>query len=126
RHGVMAGESLEEAAAAFEHAVATADHRWLRDHPAIVTWPGGRFASGALAPDHPLIGRVRSATGHRAGVVGAPYGSDLRLYAAAGVPTVQYGPGAIEQAHSVDESVAIEVVVACAEAYVRLIELSCG
>ena len=52
-----------------------------------------------------------------ADVSGAPYGSDLRQYAAAGIPTLQYGPGDVSQAHSVDESVSIDEVVRCAEVY---------
>jgi acetylornithine deacetylase len=46
---------------------------------------------------------------------GAPYGSDLRLYAAAGVPTLQYGPGDVRLAHGPHESVPVAEVVAAAE-----------
>ena len=68
---------------------------------------------------------VLAAVGTDAPVVGAPYGSDLRLYQGAGVPTVQYGPGTIRHAHAVDEQVPVEEVVACAEAYLRLIIARC-
>ena len=39
-----------------------------------------------------------------------PYGSDLRLYVGAGIPTLHYGPGSPRQAHAPDESVPIEEV----------------
>ena len=42
---------------------------------------------------------------------GAPYGSDLRLYAGAGIPTLHYGPGSPREAHGPDESVPIEELV---------------
>jgi acetylornithine deacetylase len=50
------------------------------------------------------------------GVAAAPYGSDLRLYAAAGIPTLQYGPGDVRLAHSTRESVALDEVVTVARA----------
>jgi acetylornithine deacetylase len=40
-------------------------------------------------------------------VAGAPYGSDLRLLAAAGIPTLHIGPGDVRLAHAVDERVAV-------------------
>nr|MBA2702084.1 M20/M25/M40 family metallo-hydrolase [Chloroflexota bacterium] len=58
-------------------------------------------------------------------LIGAPYGSDLRQYAALGIPTVQYGPGGIANAHAVDECVSIDQVVACAQAYAELILARC-
>ena len=59
-------------------------------------------------------------------VEGAPYGSDLRHYAAHGIPTVQFGPGELAQAHAVDESVRLADVVACARAYAVLALRRCG
>ena len=46
----------------------------------------------------------------------APYGSDLRLYAAAGIPTLQYGPGDVRLAHTTQESVPLDEVVRVARA----------
>ncbi len=125
RHGVKPGETLAEAAAEFEAAVARADHPYLRENPATVTWPGGRFAAGALPHGDPFLDQVRAAVGGEPAVTGAPYGSDLRLYQGAGIATVQYGPGEIEHAHAVDEQVRIDDVVAAAEAYARLILTRC-
>lgn len=130
RFGTMPGESFEEAAAAFEAAVRSATDPWLDEHPVEITWPGGRFAAGALPDDHPfgveVADAVQSTGARRPGLIGAPYGSDLRQYAAAGIPTVQLGPGTIRNAHAVDEHVEIDEVVRAAEAYAALLLTRCG
>jgi acetylornithine deacetylase len=131
RYGVMPGESFAEAQAVFEQAIAAAaaDDPWLADNSPIVTWPGGRFAAGRLPADHPfgaeVVAAVTAAGQPPPILVGAPYGSDLRQYAGAGIPTVQYGPGDIADAHAVDEYVHIEDVVVCARAYAELILARC-
>ena len=61
---------------------------------------------------HPLLGEVQAAL--RDSELPAPepigmvYGSDLRLYNGAGVPTLHYGPGDPAYAHGPDERVAID------------------
>ena len=131
RYGIMPGETFADATAAFEKAVAraAASDPWLAENPPVVTWPGGRFAAGCLPPGDPFGAQVTSAV-VAAGepspeLIGAPYGSDLRHYAAAGVPTVQYGPGDIADAHAIEESVRIDEVVTCARAYAELIVARC-
>ena len=122
RLGVALGESTRAAAADFERAVAevAATDPWLGEHPPRVSWPGGRFASGRLPAGHPLADEVADAAEAvgvaRPAVGAAPYGSDLRLYAAAGVPTLQFGPGDVRLAHSTRESVPLDEVVAVARA----------
>ena len=59
-------------------------------------------------------------------VHGAPYGSDLRHYAAAGVSTLQYGPGEVRFAHAVDEQVEVAEIVRCARVYALLALRRCG
>ena len=126
RYGVRPGETVEDARKAFEYAVseATEQDPWLREHPVRITWPGGVFASGRLPEGHRLLGEVAQTVAEVRGsapeVTGAPYGSDLRQYAASGVPTLQYGPGRVEQAHAVDESVELADVLACARVYAVL------
>ena len=143
RYGVLPGESLDEARAAFEDVVAAVGHQdaWLAEHPVRVSWPGGAFAPGSLPEGDPLLGQVleaAAAAGAAGGdgggdgasgrprVEGAPYGSDLRHYAGHGIPTLQYGPGLLADAHAVDEGVAVEELVACARAYVLLVLRRCG
>jgi acetylornithine deacetylase len=102
----------------------------LADHPARVSWPGGTFASGRLPHGHGLVEDVNRAaadvTGQRPDTRGAPYGSDLRLYAAAGVPTVQLGPGSVASAHTTDESVRLSEIVSFARTYAVLALRLCG
>jgi acetylornithine deacetylase len=112
RLGVRLGEDPADARRCLEEAVAAAgaSDPWLREHAATVSWPGGQFASGRLPAGDPLRDLVAGAhaavnrTG-RPRERGAPYGSDLRLYGAAGIPTLQYGPGDVRLAHSPREMV---------------------
>ena len=132
RYGVMSGEPLAAARSALEAAVAAAAQadQWLCDHPVAVTWPGGAFASGSLPVGHRLLDDVSAAvldvTGRRPDVHGAPYGSDLRQYAAAGIPCLQYGPGDVRFAHATDEHVRITDVLGCARVYALLALRACG
>ncbi|MEV4641298.1 ArgE/DapE family deacylase [Actinoplanes sp. NPDC049548] len=119
RLGVRLGEDPALARADLEQCVAEAcaDDPWLRAHPATVTWPGGQFASGRLPAGHPLAALVGAAHADATGSArplerGAPYGSDLRLYAGAGIPTLQYGPGDVRHAHGPQEQVRFSDVIA--------------
>ncbi len=131
RYGVRIDETVSEAMTAFTDAVSGAceSDPWLRDHPVQVTWPGGRFAPGRLAPGHPLLDlvsdEVEERTGRRPRALGGPYGSDLRHYIAAGIPTVQYGPGDAQDAHASDEHVAVAELVTCARVYAGMILRAC-
>ncbi|MEU0200225.1 MULTISPECIES: ArgE/DapE family deacylase [unclassified Streptomyces] len=125
RLGVRLDEDPAEARHALEECVAeaAAADPWLRAHPPAVTWPGGRFAPGRLPDGHPLPGLLRGAWSDTAGGPalrerGATYGSDLRLYAGAGIPTLQFGPGDIQVAHSAAERVSLREVVAVTRALV--------
>jgi acetylornithine deacetylase len=126
RYGVRIGESVEHARADLEAAVAAAcaNDPWLSGHPAQVTWAGGVFTPGSLAEDHPLLDEVQAACADAAEwkvePTGAPYGSDLRLYTGAAIPTLQLGPGEVAAAHSADESVPLADLIDCARAYAVL------
>ena len=50
---------------------------------------------------------------------GVPYGTNAPCYAAAGIPTVVFGPGSIEQAHTADEWVAVDQLQAATEILYR-------
>ncbi|WP_371779601.1 ArgE/DapE family deacylase [Streptosporangium subroseum] len=109
RLGVRLDEDPAQARLALETAIAELDHPWLREHPPVVTWPGGQFASGRLPTGHALLGQVATAvaevTGSHPAEAAAPYGSDLRLYAAGGIPALHYGPGDVRFAHAPREQV---------------------
>jgi acetylornithine deacetylase len=134
RLGVRLDEDPATARASLEHMVAqvaSADP-WLRDHPPTLTWTGGQFASGRYAgdADHRLLETVRWAhadvtVGPPPRERGAPYGSDLRLYADAGIPTLHYGPGDVRLAHGPDESVPIAELVTVTEALVLTLLRTC-
>lgn len=132
RYGVRIGEDPAAARAEFEQVVAGlgATDPWLREHPVVVTWPGGQFASGSVDDGHPLIGDVAEAVATVRGagpqLVAAPYGSDQRHYTAAGVPTVLYGPGALTDAHAPDEKVSLADTVAVARTLAVLVARRCG
>jgi acetylornithine deacetylase len=127
RFGVLLDEPVAVAKAAFEDAVSTAcaDDPWLREHPVTVEWWGGQFASGRCVDDG-FVTRVARADGRSPASGGAPYGSDLRLMSAAGVPTLQYGPGEARYAHAPDERVPLEQVHRCTETLVRLAQDWCS
>lgn len=133
RLGVRLGEEPAVARAALEDAVADACARdpWLRDHPVVVTWPGGQFASGRIDPAHPLVAEVAGAIGVVEGrgvaLAAAPYGSDLRLYAGlGGIPTLHYGPGDVRLAHGPREQVDVAELLAAARTLAVLAARRCG
>jgi acetylornithine deacetylase len=134
RLGVQLGEDPAKARAALEralHEAADADP-WLRDHPPVITWPGGQFASGRLAEGDPLIDEVRGAVatvegGRTPDLRAAPYGSDLRLYSGlGGIPTLHYGPGDVRFAHAPREQVNLRELEAVTRALALLVARRCG
>jgi acetylornithine deacetylase len=132
RYGVRLGETVPAARAAFEERLAEicAGHAWLADHPVRLTWTGGAYASGELAAGHALLPTVRAAVADAGGGVppeqAIAAGSDLRLYAAAGVPTLHYGPGDLLLAHGPREKVPVADVVTAARAFALLTLRTCG
>jgi acetylornithine deacetylase len=133
RLGLRIDEDPAAARAELEYwvgVVAEADP-YLRDHPPVVTWSGGQFAGGKLPQGHGLRDVVAQAHADVAGGPpirerGAPYGSDLRLYAAGGIPTLHYGPGDVRLAHGPDEAVEVDEVVRVAETLVLTALRTCG
>jgi acetylornithine deacetylase len=122
RAPVRVGESVAQARAAVEAAVAAAGagHTELR-------WSGGSFASAATPTDHPLTrlvqaAAVRHGTGPAPGrLAGVPWGADMRLFTARGIPTVMCGTGGIRVAHGLDEHVELDEVQALARVLIEVI-----
>ncbi len=67
-----------------------------------------------------LSGVVQSA-GHSGQRIGVPYGTDGQAFYRAGVPTVVFGPGSIDQAHTKDEWIELQQLEAAAELYYQMI-----
>ncbi|RZU34348.1 ArgE/DapE family deacylase [Blastococcus saxobsidens] len=132
RYGVRLGEPLETARAALEQRLAAIcdAHPWLAGHPVRLSWTGGTFASGQLEGGHPLLPAVRAAVTDAGGAPPAERalaaGTDLRLYAAAGIPTLHYGPGDLNLAHGPQESVPVAELVTAARAFALLALRTCG
>jgi len=125
RYGVRLDETPQQAREVFEQRVAAVctDDPWLAEHPVRVEWSGGQFAPGAFPATHPFAGQVADAYTDITGQVrprerGAPYGSDLRLYNAAGVPTLHLGPGEVRHAHAPTEQVRLDELADIARALV--------
>ena len=132
RYGVRLGEPVAVARAVFESRLAEicAESAWLSRHPVRLTWTGGAFASGQLPAGHALLPVVRRAVADAGGGTPAERaisaGSDLRQYAAAGIPTLHYGPGDLDLAHGPTERVPVDEVVVAARAFALLAVRTCG
>jgi acetylornithine deacetylase len=118
RAPVRVGEEPGAARAAVEAVVAGA----CAD--ATLSWPGGQFASGETDPGHPFATLVRDALGtelgREAAFAGVPWGADMRLWTARGIPTVMAGTPGIERAHAVDERVRVDDLAAVARTIARV------
>jgi acetylornithine deacetylase len=133
RLGVALGEPVADARAALIDAVAAvcAADPWLAQNPVQVEWFGGQFGSSVLEHGSPLLplvaGAHRRVTGRAPAVLGAPWGSDIRLLTdLGGIPAVHYGPGDVRKAHGPDESVPVEDLVTVTRSLVMLIARACG
>jgi acetylornithine deacetylase len=119
RVGVRVEETVADARAAFEAAVHAACPE------ATVTWTGGQFAPGTTDPSEPFVELVRWAAADElewpAPLTGVPYGSDMRLFCARGIPVAMLGAGGLELAHAVDERVSIDELVRLARIYARVL-----
>ncbi len=133
RLGFLPGESIEEMQRQTEARVAAVASRdpWLREHPPLVEWFGGQFASAEVVADHPLVRTLASAHETTAGtpvtISGVTYGADMRLFTDIGdMPTVMYGGGDVRVAHAADEYIDLDDVVSAAETLAVAICAWCG
>jgi acetylornithine deacetylase len=133
RFGVLPGESTDTARQALARALTAAAQQdsWLAEHLPILEWFEGQFESGETSQESPIVRAI--AEGHaqvfgKAPVVqGVTYGSDLRLFTNhGGIPAVLYGPGSIFDAHTVNEHVDLEEVVAATNVLACIVSSWCG
>ena len=84
---------------------------WLRDHQPSLDWYQ-QVIPHYLDPSHPIVETVHGSSERvlgRANITGFPAGCDARhLQNRAGVPTVIFGPGNLQYAHSIDEHVSVK------------------
>ncbi|RYM00482.1 acetylornithine deacetylase [Sporolactobacillus sp. THM7-7] len=102
--------------------VAEADP-WLRDHPPAFKW-GGRsmiedrdeiFPSLKIDPKHPAVQLLthehECIFGEAAKITMSTSVNDSGWLGKAGIPTVAYGPGTMEEAHSANEKISVRQLV---------------
>lgn len=110
----VSGEEFEREFEARIGQVAKSDP-WLRDHPPTVEWFGLRVNPAEIASDHPFVRiaqtSMEQAVGRPVALRGKAGGTDMRLLAGAGIPTLQVGPGLSAQAHAVGESVPVQNLI---------------
>lgn len=111
---------------------------WLREHPPTFRW-GGRsmieergeiFPSLELDRDHPGLSALQTAYEQQLGQPPktdmSPTVTDAGWFAHAGIPAVLFGPGELEQAHAVDESIDPQQLVQFAQVMARFIASWCN
>jgi acetylornithine deacetylase len=110
-------------------AAAAATDGWLKQNPPTVTWKH-HWPPSRIPRSHPLVdalcGAHRLASGTTAEVRGWTAVHDGSFLAAAGVPTVCYGPGDLGYAHAPDERVSVAEILTSARTYALLIADWCG
>ncbi|MBU6276348.1 MAG: M20/M25/M40 family metallo-hydrolase [Planctomycetes bacterium] len=76
-----------------------------------------------LAGERPrdLLAAAVGAIGWACPIAAARYGTNASIYSAAGIPSVVFGPGSIDEAHTAAESIALHEVEAAAAALVGLV-----
>ena len=98
---------------------------WLKDHkPKISVYQTGNPFEMELG--HPFVGAFkdayRKAIGTEVKLAGSPAGCDSRTWHnIVGCPTLQYGPGSLEQCHAVNEYVTVEQYLDAIKIYANLI-----
>lgn len=122
--GIMSYKQVVEEVASTIQRIADSD-LWLKDHPPVVEiyQAGGGFE---MEEHSAFVNAFKSAyetaRGKRVKVVGSPAGCDSRIWKnIAKCPTIQFGPGNLEQCHSVNEYVEISAYLEAILVYAELI-----
>jgi acetylornithine deacetylase len=67
-----------------------------------------------------LAERLASLVGEGTELLGVPYGTDAAAIGARGVPTVVFGPGSIQQAHTADEFIEVAELLRATELFYQI------
>jgi acetylornithine deacetylase/succinyl-diaminopimelate desuccinylase-like protein len=109
---------VEEPQTAFDHCVEYLQSQLgpkipvIHDEPYLMTRGLADTHNGELAERLGAAARKHGGPGEP---IGVPFGTDAPHFAATGCPTVVFGPGSIDQAHTADEWIDIEQLRAAAE-----------
>ena len=130
---MLPGESVETARKILVDTIQSvaANDPWLRENQPVLEWFEGQFESGETEVSDPIVGLLSSShqdvIGQEPKFQGVPYGSDLRLFTNHGkIPAILYGPGDVAHAHSVNEFVPLDEVIACTKVLALTIYRTCG
>ena len=86
----------------------------------IEDWDEALDTSPAAPLVQSAVNAVRTVQGHGE-ITGAPWGSDAPIIAAAGIPCVVMGPGAVaEEGHTIHESIALDEILTAAHIFEEL------
>lgn len=127
--GFLPNRSLEDIKREMRRCIEEEGDEWLREHYRL-EFPKLHNDAFATPVEHPLVREFSEVMG-RAGLDGTPTGwivsCDARLLAkVAGMPTVVFGAGTLEDAHSDHESVRMVDVVRAAEVLTLFVAQWCG
>jgi acetylornithine deacetylase len=95
----------------------TAADPWLAEHPPEVSWSID-VPPSEVNPDEPVVRALQAVLtdlGRPAPLFGADYWNDGASFTRAGIPSVVFGPGHVAVAHSVDEHVPVDHLIATAQ-----------
>ncbi len=133
RLGFLPGETIEGMQRQTEELIARVadDDAWLREHPPVVEWFGGQFASAEVSPEAPIARAVaaahRQVTGEDVVIKGITAGTDVRLFTEIGkMPALLYGAGELMTAHGPDEYADIDELLTAAHTIAVMIADWCG
>ena len=121
---IMNEKSVEKSFTEALHAICF-DDDWLKGHlPKITMYQAG--GSFEMDRDHKFVDAFldanKNALGKEIKITGSPAGCDSRIWKnIAGCPTVQFGPGKLEQCHSIDEYLSIDSYLDSILIYAHLI-----
>ena len=112
---VLPGENPQ---AAFDHAIEFVNTHIVAGTPVIHEAPF--MMTRGLSDEHngelaTRLGEASRAHGGPGESIGVPFGTDAPHYAATGCPTVVFGPGSIDQAHTADEWLDLDQLRAAAD-----------
>ena len=108
--------------------VAQADP-WLAENPPVIEW-APEVPSSEVAPDHPVVEAILGAgadVGRPGRVTGMDSWHDGATFTRfGGTPSICFGPGELETAHTIDESIRVEDLVRCSQALAVAALRFCG